>query len=84
MTEDLAIEKYKTLGEKLSTPAVKISPEQEYWQGQADKLTLSEKKPMVVVNMRRGNYEVWNESVAIKCGAEYCYVTGDVDSGQTD
>lgn len=52
-----------------------LSAKQEYWRGQADNQALKANKPMVVVN-NGGSCQVWNKSIADKCGAEYDYVAG--------
>ena len=67
---------YINLAEKTSElPKDKLTAKQEYWRGQADQLALKANKPMVVVN-NGGSCQVWNKSVADKCGAEYDYVAG--------
>ena len=64
------IERYINLAEKSSEPKVKLTAKEEYWQGQARKLAISEKIDIAVVH---GGW-VGPKSIADKWGHEITYV----------
>jgi hypothetical protein len=66
--DDEAIAKYINLAERLDKP--KLSAEQEYWQGRADSLALSQKRSMAVIKID-GHHQIWSLA---KAGKDYVYV----------
>lgn len=48
------------------------------WKHRADSLAQSTGKPMVVIEHSDGHCQIWNKSVADRCGAEYDYETEEI------
>ena len=78
MSRSKAASDYINLAEKTSElPKDKLTAKQEYWQGQARKLAISEKMDIAVVH---GGW-VGPKSVADKWGHEIVYVAQYVGGG---
>lgn len=81
MTEQQAIERYKALGDRLSAP--NVTSKSQYWQDRADELALKCKASLAVVRIG-DHYQVWNKTIADKCGADYEYIAEYKEDNNAD
>ena len=79
MSEQQAIEKYIAMGERLSNSTSKS----QYWHDRADELAVKCKASMAVVKVG-DHYQVWNKSIADKCGADCDYIAEYKEDNNAD